>query len=50
MLLVNRLEHTDVLGVLSGSLVKISELAAATLIWWWLQEEDVHRSGKGEYM
>ena len=47
MLLVNRLEHTDVLGVLSGSLVKIGELAAATLIWWF-QEEDVHRSGKGE--
>lgn len=39
MLLVNRLEHTNVLGVLSGSLDKISELAAATLNWWWFQEK-----------
>ena len=30
VLLVNRLEHTHVLGVISGSLDKISELAAAT--------------------
>ena len=50
MLFVNRLKHANVLGVLSGSLVKISELAAATLIWWWFQEKHVHRSGNGEHV
>lgn len=31
MLFVNRLEHTNVFGVLSGSLDKVGELAAAVM-------------------